>query len=63
MRAINLKTEHMNNPMGIDVREPYLTWNCFDGKEQSAYEIRMLENGHEVWSSGKVISNHMNAIY
>ena len=32
MRAINLKTEHMRNPLGIDVREPYLTWNCLDGK-------------------------------
>lgn len=39
MRAINLRTEHMANPMGIDIKNPYLSWNCTDGKIQSAYEI------------------------
>ena len=28
MRAINLRTEHMINPIGIDIKEPYLSWNC-----------------------------------
>lgn len=32
MRAINLRTEHMINPIGIDSKEPYLSWNCEDGR-------------------------------
>ena len=39
MRAINLRTEHMINPIGIDIKEPYLSWNCADGRRQTAYEI------------------------
>lgn len=63
MRAINLKTEHMINPLGIDIREPYLSWNCLDGIKQSAYEIQVFETGNEVWNSGKVTSDEMNIIY
>lgn len=63
MRAINMKTEHMKNPLGIDVVKPYLTWNCKDGLTQSAYEIQVLENGREVWNSGKVISRDMHMEY
>ena len=63
MRAINLKTEHMKNPLGIDIREPYLSWNCLDGIKQSAYEIQVFETGNEVWNSGKVTSDEMNIIY
>ena len=39
MRAINLRTEHMANPMGIDIKNPYLSWNCTDGKIQSAITV------------------------
>ena len=63
MRAINLKTEHMINPLGIDVREPYLTWNCLDGKRQSAYEIQILENDNVVCNSGKIICDEMYHVY
>ena len=63
MRAINLKTEHMKNPLGIDIREPYLSWNCLDGIKQSAYEIQVFETGNEGWNSGKVTSDEMNIIY
>ena len=28
MKAINLKTAHLTNPLGIDSRKPLLTWNC-----------------------------------
>ena len=31
MKAINLKTEHLVNPLGIDIVRPYLTWYCEDG--------------------------------
>lgn len=28
MRAINLQTEYLKNPMGIDIRQPRFYWNC-----------------------------------
>lgn len=64
MRAINLRTEHMANPMGIDIKNPYLSWNCTDGKIQSAYEITATDayTGKELWGSGKVSSASMHTI-
>lgn len=63
MRAMNLKTEHMTNPIGIDIREPYLSWTCEDGIKQSAYEIEVKEDNKVVWNSGKVHSDCMHITY
>lgn len=62
MKAINLKTEHMYNPMGIDIRHPYLSWNCSGGIRQSAYEVEAESGGQVIWSSGRVASDRMNEI-
>ncbi len=62
MKAINLKTEHLVNPLGIDIVSPYLTWNCRDGIRQTAYEIEARENGRVIWNSGKVPGSEMNAV-
>ena len=35
MRAVNLKTEHMVNPIGIDILKPYVSWNYIEGKKQT----------------------------
>ena len=59
MNAVNLRTEHMRNPIGIDIVNPYLTWNCDGGKRQTAYEIRAVCDGEAIWDSGKVLSNEM----
>ena len=37
MKAINLKTEHLVNPLVIDFVRQYLTCNCEDGIRQTAY--------------------------
>lgn len=63
MKAVNLKTEHMKNPIGIDIKEPYLSWVCQDGKKQSAYEIEAVSDGGAVWKSGKVYTDQMHAAY
>ncbi len=60
MKAINLKTEHLKDPMGIDVKKPYLSWNCCDGKKQTAYEIEAVSGDQVIWNSGKVVSRKMN---
>lgn len=63
MRAIRLKTAHLTVPLGIDLRHPLLTWNCEGGMKQTAYQITANMDGVEVWNTGKVTSNQMQAVY
>ena len=45
MRAINLKTNHLTAPVGIDAGPLFLSWQCADGVRQTAYEIELTANG------------------
>ena len=58
MKAIRLRTEYLENPIGIDIRAPRLMWNCDGGVKQTAYQIKT-----ETWDSGKVESASMCAVY
>ncbi len=58
MRAINIKTEYLSNPLGIDILNPRIFWNCECGIKQTAYQIVS-----EKWDSGKVESGSMRARY
>lgn len=62
MRAVNLKTEYLFNPMGIDITSPRLMWNAEEGVRQSAYQIYAESDTKEVWDSGKVASSKMIGI-
>lgn len=63
MKAVNLKTEFMENPIGIDIEKPYLSWTCEGGKRQSAYEIEAVSGRNSVWKSGKICTSQMHAAY
>ena len=63
MKAINLKTEYLVNPLGIDIKHPCLLWNCDAGMKQKAYRILALKKGSVAWDSGKVFSSSMRAQY
>ena len=63
MKAINLKTEYLNNPIGIDAQKPRLMWTCDGGVKQTAYRIVAAIDGATVWDSGKVLSDEMRAEY
>ena len=63
MKAINLKTEYLINPMGIDIQNPRLMWNCDGGIKQTAYRIVAKSDEKTVWDSGKVCSSSMSAEY
>ena len=53
MRAIDLTTEYLTNPLGIDTQFPHLSWKCADGVKQTAYRIDSFdEDGKPFWSSG-----------
>ena len=61
MRAINLKTNHLTAPLGMDAGPLFLSWQCVDGVCQTAYEIELTANGETVWHSGKVQSAAVHA--
>ena len=58
MKAIRLRTEYLNDPLGIDIPHPRLMWNCEGGVTQSAFQI-VTEN----WDSGRVESASMHLDY
>src|ERR1035437_4706823 len=65
-----LRTEYLQNPMGIDVKAPRLSWelnNPARGAKQSAYEIIVSTDktgANIVWDSGKIKSDKsVNNLY
>ncbi len=63
MNAIRLRTEYLKNPLGIDMQQPRLMWNCQDGMKQTAYQIVCRSETGILWDSGKVESSAMQAVY
>ena len=69
LKATNLKTEYLKNPIGIDIRKPKFGWNLEgDSKKQTAYALKAahseeeLENDNCFWESGKVDSDSITHI-
>ncbi|MBQ7371494.1 MAG: family 78 glycoside hydrolase catalytic domain [Blautia sp.] len=63
MRATGLKTAHLYNPIGIDIRRPFLSWTAEDGIVQTAFEISAAVKGEEIWNSGKISDREMHMVY
>ena len=63
VRVEELRCEHLENPIGIGVRQPRLSWKLVSGdpgERQTAYQIRagQTANGEPgLWDSGKVASD------
>jgi alpha-L-rhamnosidase len=66
MKASNLLTENLSNPIAITVLQPRFSWQLESGKRnlmQTAYEIMVSDKPltgdviHFVWNSGKVNSD------
>ena len=63
VRVGELRCEHLENPIGIGLRLPRLSWKLVSttpGERQTAYQIRAGETaGGEagLWDSGKVASD------
>ena len=58
MKAIRLRTEYLDRPLGVDFKHPRLMWNAEGGVKQTAYQI-VTKN----WDSGKVTGRQMQAEY
>ncbi len=63
MKAIRLRTEYLYNPLGIDIQQPRLMWNCEEGVTQTAWQLICRKNGETVYDSGKVESSSMQTVY
>lgn len=75
IRPINLRCEYMDNPLGIDVVRPRLSWTLDAltpeqrGLRQEAYRIlvasspeRLARDEGDLWDSGKVRSSQSNQL-
>ena len=55
-----LLCEYIENPLGIDAKNPRLSWKIFDKRPaatQSAYQLAVnTASGKEIWNSGKIAS-------
>lgn len=59
MRATRLRTEYLDEPLGLGTITPRFSWNCAGGYTQSAYRLTATRNGQPVWDTGKVVSASM----
>jgi alpha-L-rhamnosidase len=62
MRATRLRTEYLNEPLGLGITAPRLYWNVEGGIAQTAYRIVARRDGETVWDTGKVGSSRMTHI-
>src|SRR5512135_908434 len=63
IKAIDLKTEYLIDPIGIDITTPRLFWNVAGAIKQTAYSVTAKMDGEAVWQSGKVVSTSMHTVY
>lgn len=62
MKAVELRTEYLKDPVGIDFTRPRFFWQCEGGIIQTAYRIVCTGGGETLWDSGKVISSAMTFV-
>lgn len=55
--AVELKTEYLNNPLGIDIARPRVFWKVRDAVSQRAYQIRMSVNESD-WQAKWIMGNY-----
>lgn len=53
---IALRTEYLQNPLGLGVRAPRFSWQLPAGM-QSAFQISVKSDGDSLWDSGRVTSS------
>ena len=70
--VVELQVEYMENPVGIDVKRPRLSWRLLSegrNQKQTAYQILvstdstlLISDSADLWNSGWVNSDEMNQI-
>lgn len=72
-KPVNLKTEHLKNPLGVDSKQPRLSWKMTDdrqGAAQTAYRllvgkdsVALSKRAGASWDTGKLTSGQSLVIY
>lgn len=62
MKAIHLRTESLDRPLGLGNPSPRFSWHCEGGVSQTAYQIIARRDDAVLWDSGKVSSSRMTHI-
>lgn len=62
MKAVHLRTEYLDRPIGLGIPNPRFFWQCEGGILQSAYQIVCRRGSETVWNSGLVESSSMTHI-
>ncbi len=64
MKAVHLKTAYLNNPLGIDIARPRLSWNAEGGVRQTAYRVTAADEANGMlFDSGRVETDAMHCVY
>ena len=67
MKAIRLRTADLREAIGIDVKNPRLSWNCSivgEGKYQASYQVTAMDaDGEILFDTGRVESSSMYCDY
>ena len=64
MKAVGLKTGDLKNPLGIDLKQPRLSWNLESGIRQTAYRVIVQErDGKILFDSGRQETDSMHCSY
>ena len=56
MKAIDLRTGHLKNPLGVDFQNPHLSWIPSGSLHQTAYRVRGFCQEEQIFDTGKVFS-------
>ncbi len=59
MYATDLKVDHLRDPIGLQNRQPLISWTCAGGVRQTAYSVVFYVNGEEKAHTGKTVSGSM----
>lgn len=62
IRAVQLRTEYLKNPMGIDIKKPRISWKVVGAKKQSSYEVQISVNDSPFRSMGIVVGSSMYTV-
>src|SRR5690349_10160413 len=60
VKVQHLLTENLDNPIGLDVKQPRFSWQLVSNKRntvQTAYEIKVSNGKTIAWNTGKVSSD------
>src|SRR5688572_4213203 len=60
VKVVNLLTENLTNPIGLDLQQPRFSWQLVSdlrNVSQTAYEIIVSSGKSTAWKSGKVVAD------